>query len=257
MINSQNYTLGRGELYFDDGSGERYLGNTTEFNLSTATETLEHYSSDRGLRNRDRSIVTQITYSGSTTTDNIVVENLAMLFLGTATTLSQGSLTGEIDTFTGVQGYNWYQLGTDATNPAGKRDVSNVSVSIDPAGTPTAAVEGTDYELDASLGRIQVLESGAITDGADIEVTYDVAAYSIEQVVSGDIQVQGKLRYVAYNPSGAGKQMDYFLPSVTISANGDFALKAEQDWQAIPFSLEISKTDTEEAVYVNGRPFTP
>ncbi len=255
MIESQNYTLGRGELYFDNGNGERYLGNTTEFNLSTATETLEHYSSDRGLRNRDRSIVTQITYSGSTTTDNIIVENLAMLFLGESTTVSQGSLTGEVDTFVGVKGYNWYQLGTDAANPAGKRDVSNVTVT-GAGGTPSY-VEGTDFELDAALGRLQVLRGGAITDDSDIDVTYDVAAYSIEQVVSGDSQVRGKLRYVAFNPDGAGKQMDYFMPSVTLSANGDFALKAEQDWQAIPFSVEISKTDTEEAVYVQGRPFTP
>lgn len=256
-IQKQNYVLGRGRLYFDDGeNGERYIGNTPEFNLSTATEFLEHFNSDEGLRNRDRNIVTQINYSGSFTTDHIGPENLAMLFMGEATTLTQTSLTGETDTFTAGVAFNWYQLGTDAANPAGKRGVSNVSISADPGGTPVSAVEGTDYELDAERGRVQVLEGGAL-DGVVFEVTYDVDATSRSVVISGAKQVTGKLRFVSANPENAGDQRDYFMPSVTLSANGDFALKAESDWQAIPFSLEIAKTESAEAIYADGLPYTP
>jgi len=253
MIEKQNYTLGRGELYFDDGSGERYIGNTPEFTLSTATETLEHYNSDKGLRNRDRNIVTQVTYSGSFTTDHISPENLAMLFMGTADTLTQSALTGESDVFDSVSPMLWYQLGTSDAAPAGVRGVSNVSV--EGAGA-TTLTEGSDYELDAQLGRLQILPDGNVSDGDSITVTYDVDATTRSQVVSGTKQVNGKLRYVSFNPEGAGAQRDYFMPSVTLSANGDFALKAESDWQAIPFSAEISKTETSEAVYADGRPFS-
>ncbi|MCE8012892.1 hypothetical protein [Billgrantia desiderata] len=253
-IKEQNYTLGRGRLYFDDGSGERYIGNTPEFNLTTATETLEHYNSDEGLRNRDRNIVTQIDYSSTFTTDNISPENLAMLFMGEANTLTQAALTGEEDTFESVKPWNWYQLGTSVTSPAGKRDVSNVAVV---KGGGSALTPGADYELDAKLGRIQVLEGGAIENGDTLTVTYDVAASTRSVVVSGAKQVQGKLRFISANPEGAGDQRDYFMPSVTLSANGDFALKAEQDWQAIPFSVEIAKTESAEAIYADGRPYTP
>lgn len=255
-IEKQNYTLGRGRLYFDDGDGERYIGNTPEFNLSTSTEFLEHYNADEGLRNRDRNIVVQIDYSGSLTTDHISPENLAMLFMGEAATLTQAELTGETDTFDEGKAYHWYQLGTDDANPAGKRMVSNVSVSADPDGTATSATEGDDYELDAERGRLQVLEGGAL-DGVDFEVTYDVDEATRSQVVSGAKQVTGKLRFVSANPEGAGEQRDYFMPAVTLSANGDFALKAEQDWQAIPFSLEIAKTENAEAIYADGLPYTP
>lgn len=251
---SQNYTLGRGRLFFDDGDGERWIGNTPEFTLTTATETLEHYSSASGLRNRDRNIVVQIDYSGGFNTDHISPENLAMLFMGEANTLTQAALTAEVDTFPAGVAFRYYQLGEDTANPAGKRQVSNVSVSADPGGTPTPAVENTDYEVDLALGRIQVLEGGLL-DGADFEVTYDVDATSRSQVVSGSKQVSGTLRFISANPEGAGSQRDYFMPSVTLSANGDFSLIAEQDWQAIAFSVEIAKTDAAEAVYADGRPF--
>lgn len=251
---TQNYTLGRGRLFFDDGEGERWIGNTPEFSLTTATETLEHYSSSEGLRNRDRNIVTQIDYSGGFTTDHISPANLAMLFMGDANTLTQAALTAEVDTFDEGVAFHYYQLGTDTANPAGKRQVSNVSISADPNGTPAAAVEGTDYEVDLALGRVQVLEGGAL-DGVEFEVTYDVDATSRSQVVSGSKQVTGKLRFVSANPQGAGDQRDYFMPSVTLSANGDFNLIAEQDWQAIAFSVEIAQTEAAEAVYADGRPF--
>ncbi|WP_299315743.1 hypothetical protein [uncultured Halomonas sp.] len=253
-IKEQNYTLGRGRLYFDDGSGERYIGNTPEFNLTTATETLEHYNSDQGLRNRDRNIVTQIDYSATFTTDNISPENLAMLFMGEANTLTQASLENQEDEFHEVKAWHWYQLGTDSDNPAGKRKVEGVEVTD---GDLTTYVAGTDYELDAELGRIQVLEGGAIADGSNITVSYDVAASTRSVVVSGARQVQGKMRFISANPQGAGDQRDFFMPSVTLSANGDFALKAEQDWQAIPFSVEIARGESAEAVYADGRAFAP
>lgn len=256
-IQKQNYVLGRGRLYFDDGEhGERYIGNTPEFNLSTSTESLEHFNSDEELLNRDRNIVTQINYSGSFTTDNIAPENLAMLFMGDSTTLTQESLTGETDTFEDGVAYAWYQLGEDDDNPAGKRMVSNISVEVDPDGTAEAAEEGTDYEVDAERGRIQVLEDGLL-DGQTFAVTYDVDESSRSAVVSGDKQIIGKLRFVSANPDGAGEQRDFFMPSVTISGNGDFALKAESDWQAIPFSVEITKSETTEAVYADGLPYSP
>lgn len=56
-----NYTLGRGKVYFARfTSGQvpgpfRYIGNTPEFNLTIELETLDHFSSDEGIREKDDS----------------------------------------------------------------------------------------------------------------------------------------------------------------------------------------------------------
>ena len=75
---TQNYVLGRGELFFERfvsgtlaGLGEHYLGNTPGFEISIEEEVLEHFSSDRGLRVKDRSVTLQNDASGTLTVDNI------------------------------------------------------------------------------------------------------------------------------------------------------------------------------------------
>lgn len=252
----QNYVLGRGRLYFDDGTGERYIGNTPSLALSVSTESIEHYSSEEGLRNRDRNIVTQVNYTGSFTTDHISPENLAMLFMGAKESISQTSLSGEEDTFEEVIPGRYYQLGTDDSNPAGKRKVSNVTVTQDPDGSSTDLEEDTDFEVQKELGRVRILEGGSVSEGDTVKITYDVDEATVEQVVSGTRQVAGKLRFISANPDGAGEQRDFFMPQVTISADGDFTLKSDQDWQQIPFSLDITRPEGQEAVYANGRPYT-
>ena len=88
---ANNYTLGRGEMHlgqFKPGTqtprGERYLGNTPELGYTAEQESLDHYSSDYGIRQKDQSVTLQLDYSGSFVTDNISPANLAMMFLGEA-----------------------------------------------------------------------------------------------------------------------------------------------------------------------------
>jgi hypothetical protein len=158
--------------------------------------------------------------------------------------------TGETDAFDDVKQGLFYQLGADATNPTGARNVSNVVVKDD--ATPTAATFtlGTDYLVNPDLGRIEVLAGGGIDDGTNLRITYDVAASTREQIVSGSAAVEGSLRYVAQNP--VGENIDYFWPWVKITPNGDFALKGDE-WQQIPFSLEILRRQGYEAVYATKR----
>ena len=73
-------------------------------------------------------------------------------------------------------------------------------------------------------------------------------------MISGSTAVSGSLRYVAYNPEG--EQIDYFMPSVTLSPNGDFALKSDE-WQVIPFNIDVTKRDADTAaIYGEGRAVT-
>ena len=253
---ANNYTLGRGELWFDrfadqvslTASGERYFGNTPEFNATIESENLEHYNSDRGVREKDESIVLQTNRTASFTTDNVSPENLALFFFGTSEVFSTagGSVVGE--TFVDVIKGLTYQLGASPTNPSGTRNVSAVAVRKG----ATTLVANVDYTLDAALGRITVLTTGStVITGDDLAVDYTTGAQTRERIVSGTTAVGGALRYISYNPQG--KKFDWFMPYVKLSPNGDFALKGDE-WQSIPFNIEILKKGTLEALYIDGRP---
>lgn len=256
---NRNYTLGRGRLNFGQYKpgtqiprGERYMGNSPEISYSSASETLDHYSSDGGVRVKDGSVILQQDYTGSFSLDDINMANLALFFLGNAQTLTvvESTVTGEAHTDVEV-GFT-YQLGTSAANPSGVRMVDTVTVAKDGGGE--ALVAGTDYVVDLTLGRITILEGGGITNGDDLTVGYTVGASTRDQVISKGQTIEGSLRYIANNPAGAN--IDYFMPYVKISPNGDFTLKGD-DWQTVPFTIEILKKGDLEAIYMDGRPYTP
>lgn len=253
---ANNYTLARGELWFDRfapnaiiGNGERHIGNTTEVNFTMESETLDHYNMDRGVREKDESITLQVNRTGSFVTDNISSENLALFLFGETSTfsVSSGAVTGEAfnDVILGLT----YQLGMSQSNPSGVRGVTSVVVKK----ASTTLVLGTDYTLDATMGRVTLLTtSSTLVSGDDITVDYTKTAQTRERVVSGTTSVAGALRFISFNPQGL--QRDWYLPYVKISPNGDFALKSDE-WQSIPFNVEVLKrSDRDAAFYIDGRP---
>lgn len=268
MAFENNYTLGRGEVYFARRDpitgllgGERYIGNTPEFNLTAEEEKLEHFSSDRGIRVKDATVTLQVNYTGTITTDNIDAENVALFFLGENQTLTVAQATVAAEqvgvTGVGVEKGMYYQLGSTPNNPSGARGV------IFPGATGTAfalkkgnvdLVSGVDYIVNGALGRVEILETSVtVQDGDVLVATYTVAASTRERVISGSTAIEGVLRYLAYNPKG--KQIDYFMAAATLSPNGDFPLKADE-WQSIPFNVEITKKDDQTpAIIADGRPF--
>ncbi len=257
MASKQNYTLGRGELHFARfkdtvnliPGGERYIGNSPELTWSASVDNLDHFSSDEGIKEKDDSIPLQVDRTGSFTTDNVVPANLALFWFGTSELVVTTAASSQAETFNDVEPGLSYQLGTTNANPAGARNVSTVVVTDGASGTPVTFTEGEDYTVDTVLGRITVIEGGAIED--TMAVTYAIAASTRERVMSGSQPVEGSLRYIAKNPKG--DNIDYFFPWVSLTPNGDYALKGD-DWQTIPFNIEIKKKPGLEAVYADGRP---
>lgn len=253
----KNYTLGRGKLNFGQyrpgtqvPRGERYLGNSPSLNFSATQEQLDHYYSDGGINVKDASIILSQDYAGGFELDDINMANLALFFLGEATTLTVASRTVTDEVHAGVEVGFSYQLGTSATDPSGVRQVSEVTVTdgTDPL------VAGQDYVVDEVLARITVLEGGAVENGDDLTVSYTVDESTRDLVVSKGESIEGSLRYIAANP--AGKNIDYFMPYVKITPNGDLNLKGDE-WQLVPFTIEILKKGDLEAIYADGRPYTP
>lgn len=255
----KNYVLGRGKLYFDPfahgtktKTGERYFGNTTEFNLNVESEALDHFNSDEGVRVKDDSVILGLTRTGALTTDNINEENAALFILGEVSEVSQAATPVTGEALGVVSPDRYYQLGSTAANPQGVRGVSSVTVTVDPNGTASAAVEGTDYTLDAELGRIYILDGGAFDGVKDASVDYTPDANTRKRVTTNaSVSVEGALRFVSFNAKG--KQKDVYIPYVTLRPTGDWALKGD-GWQNMGFSVEVGELEGMAAMYVDGRP---
>lgn len=256
-----NYTLGRGEMNFAQYKkgttvprGERYLGNSPEVSYTATQETLDHYSSDRGVRVKDASVVLQQDYAGAFGLDSIDMPNLAMFFLGDSATLTTATRAVVAEAHTDIEQGCSYQLGTSAADPSGVRQVSDVVLAntTTPANVP---VLGVDYVVDEVLGRVTILEgSTMLIDGNAFTAGYTVDASTRDQVISKGNTIEGAMRYIANNP--AGKNIDYFMPYVKITPNGDFNIKGD-DWQTMTFTIEILKKGALEAIYADGRPYNP
>jgi len=255
---ANNYTLGRGQVHFarfktgtQTPDGFFYIGNTPEFSLTIESETLDHYSSDEGIREKDDSVPLEVNRTGSLTTDNIDPKNVALFFFGSDSVVTQASVASAVETLTAIKNGHSYKLGITSSNPAGYFgiDASGFSVETDGA---VALVEDTDYTVDLLNGIITFLEASIVAvDDANIEVTYAVAGSSRDRVISGSEPVEGAMMYVTKNPKGADAV--FFMPYVKITPNGDYALKGDE-WQQIPLALEILKPTVGEAIYRDGTP---
>jgi hypothetical protein len=257
MTMANNYVRGSGKIFFDrfaagteTRTGELYLGNTPSFSLTIAAEKLEHFSADRGLREKDASVVIETTRSGTMSCDNISTDNVALFFFGTASNVTQTAIAGPATETISMRRGRFYQIGQTAARPTGLRNVTVTSVATT---TPAAtAVLGTDYVVDSTLGRIEILaNSPFFSTEKSCVVTYSAAAATFERVISGATPVLGALRFIADNPIGANR--DFYMPKVEITPSGEYALKGE-DWQTIEFALEVLKPDVGEAIYADGRP---
>lgn len=254
---TKNYTLGRGEVHFSRfktgtqmPAGFYYIGNTPEFNLTIESETLDHFSSDRGIREKDDSVPLEVTRTGSLITDNIDPKNVALFFFGEESTVTQTAVASGTEVLDDIKAGHSYKLGVSPSNPTGYFGIDSTGFDVSIGGD--ALVAGTDFEMNYDTGVLTFLEGSTIAvDGTDAEVTFAVKSHTRDRVISGSDPVEGAMMYIAFNPKG--KNFDYYLPYVKITPNGDYALKGDE-WQQIPFTIEALKPSNGEAIYMDGRP---
>lgn len=262
LIHQKNtYTIPRGRVYFnplnratDEYLGEIYLGNCPGLTLSIESERVTHYSSERGIREKDFSQTIETNRTGKLTCDNIAAQILALFLSGSYGTVTQsaGTVTGEKHT---VLPGRYYQLGTTATAPTGARKVSAVIVTSDDAIDPTPYEAGKDYVLDAARGTLQILDTGDITAGDTVVVGYTVTATSWEGIRTGQHNdLEGSLRIAADN--AAGINFDYFMPRVSLTPSGELPLiTSSNDFIEIESDIDVlTPQDGRAAIYVDGQP---
>lgn len=259
---ANNYVVSKGEMFFapfkpgtQTPGGERKIGNSPEFTMTIETEDLDHFSSERGIREKDDSMALEVTRSGTLTTDNIVADNIALFFFGSkqALAITGATVTGEA--IADVELGMTYQLGTSSTHPSGARGLTTHTVGppikkVIVKKASVEMVEGVDYTIDMDLARLTILAGGTLVEGDDITVDYKTSTQTRTRVISGSTAIEGSLRFISYAPKGV--KQDVFIPWAKITPNGDISFIGE-DWQQLPFSIEALKKSDLEAIYVDGR----
>lgn len=260
---SKNYVIPKGKIFFDaflagvaitaatQGDGEVYFGNTPGASTNQTSETIDHYDSDSKVKVKDESVQLSIERKGTITIDDISANNLALYFQGSVGAVAQAAAVATIELRTVKQGRS-YQIGATPGNPTGIRSISNVVVKKG-ASFATTVLAPNNYTVDAALGRITILEDAPdIADNTPLQITYDNAAVSREQIVSGNNVIYGAVRVVADNPKGLNR--DHYYPYVKLTPSGEYVLKADT-WVQLEFEIEIlQKAPTIAAVYIDGRP---
>lgn len=145
------------------------------------------------------------------TTDEVIPKTVAMQLLGDITTSSQAAGSATDESVTAKLGA-WIELT--------KRNLSNVVVTSDPAGT--TYVEGTDYEVKYAGGMIKVIEGGAISDSDPLLVSYDYAAVDTTQIDGAkNTSVPMRIRMNGINLAD-GRKIEVEVPKAVMSPSGEF-----------------------------------
>lgn len=256
------YAILRGRLSRDElddsgnPTGEIPFGNTPGFSITIKSTTVDHYSSETRLSQKDKSRVVKVDRSAKITVDNLTMETLADFLSGSVETFTQSS--GQVaNKAMNVKPGAFYQLGQTPDNPAGDRNITGfVAESAD--GSKTFA-EGTDYNLDPALGVLQIIKDGGISPAVGsifvpIEVSYGRPASTWQRIKSGDNTVKSVALRVR-SDNALGENHDYYLPNVNLSPTGDLpVISSEDKVVSVEFDADILKPQNQEAIYCDGRP---
>ncbi len=251
-----NIVLGAGRVYFElensSGAlagGERYLAETPGFSVTVTPEVLEDWSSDGRVAEKLLDITTQVNRGGTLTLKDVIADNVALFVAGAKATVSQASTPVVDEARTGYVD-RWTQLGASLSNPTGVRNVTGVAIT-GTGGTPTY-VAGTDYELDAAMGRFRVIPGGGITDATPLLVDYTPAAETRDRVTTDQLGPKtGALRFISDNTAGTNR--DLYIPRVQLAPDGELAWKSRDTVMQMQFQLRISTRSGYAQIYVDGR----
>ena len=272
---TKNYVLANGRIEFQQfpvengveqkskAKGFRYLGSSTELNLTQENETLEHKSTECGFNVTDEEIITSSSLTGAFTLDNISTENLALFFAGETTNQVQTKETGKSEVIK-LYPTLGYRLGVDGNNPNGVFDAT--ITKIETFATEAAAKSGTgsvatlvadvDYEFAPEMAYLMIGDrettKKVTVDGTWAVVTYDLKDSKRDVVITQNQSIVGSLLFRGCNAKGENRQ--YFLPKVRLSANGDFALKGGEEWSTLGFNITALQEDGRAMLYINGQP---
>lgn len=239
--NTENYTLGKGIIFFNQlvggvYQGERDLGNAPSFSFSLATEKLEHYSSRGGLRAKDKEIISQITPSLSFTLDEINKENLALLTLGAIESVTQLAGVASAVSVNAIDGLR----ATLAHRQVGSYRLAHGTVTTGPFVVGEAV---TSDNVDAGAGIITAV------GGAYIDVVITAGTFADADTLTGGTSLASAAQVGTMAWSAGSVLVQDSTDTTTYVAGTDFTVNAALRDDEIGRILTLSGgsiTDAEE-----------
>jgi hypothetical protein len=247
-MSDQNFLFGRGKVYLAlesdgfDPPNYRYLGQTPGFEITQTPERIQLKSSDGPTRETLASVVIDVESTGTLSCHNVDKENQALFFSGVTESITQsaGVFSFEIED---IKQDRYYFIGESNGNAGGFKDIFDVAIS--------GSVEGVDFDVDASIGKIYIIPGGNIANGSTKTVTGEKPLLTFVRVSSSDAgAVVGRLKFEADNASGNNDLL--ILPSISLAPSGSYAPQSE-DFVTIDFEFEILKT-SQERIIIDGVP---
>lgn len=243
MASPDNYTLGKGIVYFNRKKnsvymGELDLGNCPEFSFNIALEKLEHFSSRGGLRAKDKEVISQISPGVTFSLDELSPENVALLSLGEVVEVTQAVATVVDEQPGGAYAGTRLALANRNIDAAGVVVTTAADVEL---------TEGLDWTVDTdlkdnSIGRILILDTYTGTAGDLVKVSYTAPETVYKKIKTiSDTTIEGFMRFVSDSP--VGKQQELQIWRVSLTPSGDTAMIGD-DWSTLSFTGEILKDAT-------------
>lgn len=110
--NIGNYTVPGGvKLFFDDGTGERDLGNIVNLDITPGTEELEHYTNRSGKRAKDAVLTLEEKLSLKFKIDEPVMENWRYFLKGSAAESLGAGTAAKVDQSLTLDGTKFMSVG--------------------------------------------------------------------------------------------------------------------------------------------------
>ncbi len=256
---TKNIKVGKGRVHFAqyDNQGVlgdyKLLGNCPGFTINIETEQLDHFSSLRNIREKDKSIITQINRSGSITCDEISPTVLSYFLQGNIQNIASASATITNELHENVEPGVMIQLGYSITKPLGNKNIDPLSLVVtDVAGTTTYAL-GTDYIItSAELGLISIPLTTTIT--GNIHVDYDIDASTSEVIASGVNPLNVAILFIADDAGALDvDKVHVFMPYVTVRPEGDLGLISEE-FNTVTLNIEPLPYLGQAAIYTTKLP---
>lgn len=227
-------TLGSGEVYFDrfetgttTPTGERYIGNTTEFDIERKLSFTEARKSLKGVKVKSTKNATSEDVMLSFRTDNMSDENVADWLGAEYVSRNITGVGAQSETFVLIPG-RFYQLGLATYPGVGVSDVFGMSIKAN-------GVFLTDCYVDEPSGRFGIPLGRTDLTGDTATVEYEIRTSKSTIIKPMSLTVHGSLRFIARNL--VGNNENYFFPHVVLTPTDKMKMK-DPEWRSLSFEGE-------------------
>lgn len=203
------------------------FGKTDGITMTMSVDFKEHYNTEGCTPLLDARLPSQVTATVSFQTAEITIDMLNKAFGGNLIDSSQTAVTSQAVVIAGSEvGIGKYAF-TGYYNAT--------AVVVKDSTDTTTYVDGTDYTYDGKSGYLAILSGGAITDGAELHLTIDAPAITMStSATMKNADLIGRFEVVT--SSQTGNNYKYIFKKLSVTLDGDFAIKSKDDIATLAFT---------------------